>query len=68
MVTAQVELIEVQGRKLRFRVSCRDELDLIWEGFHERYVIDGTKFTARLANKSARLDRPVASTGLAKGG
>lgn len=43
-VTARVELVEVKGRSLRFRVDCYDESDLIGSGFHERVVID----TARL--------------------
>jgi fluoroacetyl-CoA thioesterase len=52
-VTADVELIEVTGRKLRFKVSCRDEKDVIGEGFHDRGVIDQEKFRARIAAKSA---------------
>jgi fluoroacetyl-CoA thioesterase len=39
-VTAQVELVEVKGRTLRFRVNCYDECGLIGSGFHERSVID----------------------------
>src|SRR5712691_9761899 len=39
-VTAEIELIEIAGRQLRFRVSCRDECELIGEGFHERMIID----------------------------
>jgi fluoroacetyl-CoA thioesterase len=50
-VTAAIELISIEGRGLRFKVSCRDERDLIGEGFHERSVIDNAWFTARLARK-----------------
>lgn len=50
-VTAEVELIEIDGRRLRFKVSCRDETDLIGEGFHERAVIDHDRFMQRLARK-----------------
>ena len=50
-VTAEVELIEIDGRRLRFKVSCRDEADLIGEGFHERAVIDHDRFMQRLARK-----------------
>lgn len=49
--TAEVELVAVEGRKLRFKVTCRDERDLIGEGFHERFVIDVAKFMAKLATK-----------------
>ena len=46
-VTAFVELIEMTGRRLKFRVVCRDEQDVIGEGTHERVVIDPTRFIAR---------------------
>ncbi len=35
-VTASVKLVAQEGRKLTFRVTCRDEVDLIGEGTHER--------------------------------
>lgn len=50
-VTAEVELVEIDGRRLRFKVACRDEADLIGEGFHERAVIDYDRFMQRLAGK-----------------
>ncbi len=49
--TAEVELVAVEGRKLRFKVTCRDEKDLIGEGFHERFVIDTARFMTKLASK-----------------
>jgi fluoroacetyl-CoA thioesterase len=52
-VTARVELIAVEGRKLRFKVECRDDKDVIATGFHERAIIDHAKFLARLAAKAA---------------
>jgi fluoroacetyl-CoA thioesterase len=50
-VTADIELVEIDGRRLRFRVSCRDEIDVIGEGFHERAIIDRDRFMQRLALK-----------------
>jgi fluoroacetyl-CoA thioesterase len=50
-VTADVELMEIDGRRLRFRVSCRDEAEPIGEGFHERMIVDHDRFMARLARK-----------------
>ena len=50
-VTAEVELLSAEGRRLRFKVRCRDDKDLIGNGFHERFVIDVAKFTARLDDK-----------------
>src|ERR1700744_1904025 len=50
-VTAEVELVEIRDRTLRFKVACRDEKDPIGEGFHERTVIDHARFMARLGRK-----------------
>jgi len=50
-VTAEVELVSIDGRILRFKVDCRDEKDPIGEGFHERTVVDNDRFMARLARK-----------------
>lgn len=51
-VTAEVELVSVEGRRLRFKVECRDEKDVIGAGFHERFVIDVPKFLARVEAKA----------------
>jgi len=50
-VTAEVELVERSDRKLRFKVTVRDEADVISEGFHDRYIIDVARFMGRLAKK-----------------
>jgi fluoroacetyl-CoA thioesterase len=50
-VTATVELVEIEGRKLRFRVACRDESDLIGERFHERAIIDAARFMSKMSKK-----------------
>jgi fluoroacetyl-CoA thioesterase len=54
-VTAQVELVEVKGRTLRFRVDCYDDCDLIGSGFHERTVIDTERFMAKVRKKATGL-------------
>ena len=51
--TAAIELVAMEGRKLRFKVDCRDERDLIGAGFHERFVIDEARFLSRLDQKRA---------------
>jgi fluoroacetyl-CoA thioesterase len=51
--SAAIELIAVEGRKLRFKVDCRDERDAIGAGFHERFVIDEARFLAKLEQKRA---------------
>jgi len=47
-VTCDVELVELEGRKLKFKVACRDDQGPIGDGFHERALIDVAKFLARL--------------------
>jgi len=51
-VTAQAELLSVEGRRLMFRVSARDGTELIGEGTHERALIDLAKFEQRVAAKA----------------
>ena len=51
-VTAEIELVEIDGRRLRFRANCRDEIEPIGEGFHERTIIDHARFMQRLARKN----------------
>ncbi|MEJ2509597.1 MAG: thioesterase family protein [Gammaproteobacteria bacterium] len=50
-VTARVELIEVDGRRLVFAVEAHDGVDLISKGRHERFVIDKARFETKLAAK-----------------
>jgi len=57
-VTAEVELIAVEGRRLRFSVICKDEIDIICEGEHERFIVDLDKFMSKLQLKSQREDTP----------
>jgi fluoroacetyl-CoA thioesterase len=49
--SCEVELVEVEGRKLNFKVLCTDEKGPIGEGFHERFLIDVERFLAKLAEK-----------------
>ncbi len=51
-VTAEIELVEIDGRRLRFKVSCHDDAEPIGNGFHERMIIDHDRFMARLARKA----------------
>lgn len=50
-VTASVELVEVDGKRLVFDVQASDGVDVIARGRHERFVIDRAKFDARLEKK-----------------
>mgnify|MGYP001814243867 CR=1 FL=1 len=54
-VTARVELIEIEGKKLKFKVEAHDGMDLISRGTHERFVINRERFDAKLETKKYRL-------------
>lgn len=43
-VTAKSELVEVDRRRLVFKVEAFDERGKIGEGIHERFIIDNEKF------------------------
>lgn len=51
VVTAKVELVEIDGRRLVFQVEANDGKDVISQGRHERFIINKAKFDAKLAEK-----------------
>jgi len=55
-VTVRAQLIEINGRKLRFDIEAHDGIDIISRGSHERVVIDAARFRQKVAQKA----RPTA--------
>jgi predicted thioesterase len=53
-VRAKAELTAIDGRKLVFKVQAWDEVELIGEADHDRFVIDEAKFMAKVAMKNQR--------------
>ena len=51
-VRARAELTVVEGRKLTFKVQAWDEVELIGEADHERFVVDEARFIARVGSKA----------------
>lgn len=47
-ISATAVLTAVEGRKLTFNVGARDEVGLIGEGTHVRYVVDRRRFMEKL--------------------
>ncbi len=45
------ELVEVDRRRLVFKVAAYDERGLIGEGTHERFIIDNERFQAKTDTK-----------------
>jgi len=48
------EVVEVVGKRVRFRVEAWDGIDKVCEGSHERIIIEPRKFNAKLAEKKSR--------------
>lgn len=49
--TCESELIEVQGRRLVFKVTARDNKGLIGEGIHERFIVLAEKIVNKAKDK-----------------
>lgn len=50
-VTVRAELVEVDGRRLRFRLEAWDEVERVAEGEHERFIVDAARFAERAGAK-----------------
>ena len=50
-VHAETELVEIDRRRLVFKVAAYDERGLIGEGMHERFIIDNARFQAKADSK-----------------
>ncbi|MBR9911890.1 MAG: thioesterase family protein [Gammaproteobacteria bacterium] len=53
-IIANVELVNVEGRKLTFSVEAHDGIDTISRGKHERVVIDHQRFVDKLGRAKTR--------------
>ncbi|MCQ2144249.1 MAG: thioesterase family protein [Bacteroidales bacterium] len=53
-VWAESELVEIDRRRLVFKVAAYDETGLIGEGTHERFIIDMEKFQSKTDSKKAQ--------------
>ena len=51
-VRAEAEVINVDGKRIEFKVSARDETEEIGNGTHQRIVINLRSFNERLAIKN----------------
>jgi len=54
-VEITVTVTAVEGRKVVFAVTAKDEIDTISSGSHARFVVDKTKTIERLRAKADRL-------------
>lgn len=47
-ITAEAELVAVEGRRLTFTVKAWDEQGTIGKGEHERFIVDRERFLSKL--------------------
>ncbi|MCS7011622.1 MAG: thioesterase family protein [Anaerolineales bacterium] len=50
-VRARAELIQVEGRKLTFRIEAWDERERIGEAEHDRFLVEEARFMAKVQAK-----------------
>jgi fluoroacetyl-CoA thioesterase len=55
-VEVEVTLLEVNGSRTKWAIVARDEQELIGEGTHERFSIDGGKFGGIVAKKASHVN------------
>lgn len=53
IVRTEVEIVMVDGPRVSFAVAVFDEREAVAEGTHERYIMERSKFLARLDEKLA---------------
>lgn len=53
-VSIQVEIAEVDRRRVTFRFSVSDPVEEVGKGTHTRFVVDGARTRERLAAKRAK--------------
>ena len=54
-MSAEAELVKIDGRLLTFRVSAADAVELIGDGTHERVVVTLERFDQRVQKKAAQV-------------
>ena len=54
-VRIRAELLEVQGRRLLFKVEAWDEVEKIAEGEHERFIINWERFMDGVKKKQGKI-------------
>ncbi len=52
IVTAKVQIVAVEGRRVTFEVEADDGVDMIAQGTHERFIIDRDRFNEKVRKKA----------------
>lgn len=48
VISATAVLTEINGRELKFNIAARDEIGMIGEGTHSRFIVNREKFMGKL--------------------
>jgi fluoroacetyl-CoA thioesterase len=54
-VRARAELLQIEGRKLLFKVEVWDDAEKIGEGTHGRFIVDLERFNQRFNEKAKKV-------------
>jgi fluoroacetyl-CoA thioesterase len=55
-ITLNAEIINIDERRILFRVSAKDKIEVIGEGKHERFIINIPRFKEKFINKVKKLN------------
>jgi predicted thioesterase len=55
-ITLNAEIIDIKERRILFKVSAKDKLEVIGEGEHERFIINIPRFKERFYQKTKELN------------
>ncbi|MCR4813093.1 MAG: thioesterase family protein [Bacteroidales bacterium] len=53
IVTCECELVEVDGRRLRFHVRAYDDAGDIGDGMHERFIVTRSRFEEKAGRRAS---------------
>ncbi len=53
-VRVEVNVVAIDGRRVDFEWTAHDPKEQVGHGTHQRFVVDGERFMARVAAKAAR--------------
>jgi len=51
-VTVETKVVAIEGRRVDYEWTARDDREQIGTGTHQRFVVDGERFMARVAQKA----------------
>lgn len=54
-VEVTVKILSIEGRKVQFEASVKDDLEAVGAGTHTRFIVDKAKTFERLKAKAARM-------------